>query len=102
MSHFNYNVIDTYKNGIKSKHQINKEFLSMLHIQEGFVTQEEFIQFHDDLNINFGPDDIFVRYCNALWLYTPDKLKEVHEKEIKMFMLLLRNKLLEKTQASKD
>ncbi len=51
----------------------------MVHVQEGFVSREEFISFYNDLNINFGNNDIFVRYVSAQWFYTPEKLSEVRE-----------------------
>lgn len=74
----------------------------MINVQDGFVTREEFIQFYDDLNINFGHNEIFFRYVSSQWFYTPEKMEEVREEEVKKHVLLLRNKLLEKTQASKD
>ena len=71
VAHFNYNEIESYRYGKKSKEQIDEEFLSMLHVQEGMVSREEFVSFYDDLNINFGHNEIFVRYVSAQWFYTP-------------------------------
>ncbi len=102
MAHFNYNEIESYRYGKKSKEQIDEEFLSMLHVQDGMILREEFVNFYDDLNINFGHNDIFVRYLSSQWFYTPEKMEEAREKEVKKYVLLLRNKLLERTQGSKD
>lgn len=71
MSHFNYNEIETYRYGKKSQEQIEQEFLSMLYVQNDSVTREEFVNFYDDLNINFGHNDIFFRYVSVQWFYTP-------------------------------
>jgi hypothetical protein len=60
------------------------------------------VNFYDDLNINFGHNDIFVRYVSTQWFYTEEKMEEVREEEVKKHVLLLRNKLLERTQGSKD
>ena len=60
------------------------------------------MNFYDDSNINFGHNDIFVRYVTTQWFYTEEKIEEVREEEVKKNVLLLRNKLLERTQGSKD
>lgn len=43
----------------------------MLYVQNDSVTREEFVNFYDDLNINFGHNDIFIRYVSVQWFYTP-------------------------------
>ena len=43
-----------------------------------------------------------MRYVSSQWFFSPEKIEDVIEKEIKKYALLLRNKLLWKIQASKD
>lgn len=43
----------------------------MLYVKDNSVTREEFVSFYDDLNINFGHNDIFFRYVSVQWFYTP-------------------------------
>ena len=35
--------------------------------QDGFVTQEEFLNFYNDLSLNIPDDETFIRFINSQW-----------------------------------
>jgi len=42
----------------------------MLNPQLKSITKEEFVNFYNDLNINFGDSEVFFRYVSTQWHYT--------------------------------
>lgn len=74
----------------------------MLAITNETVTREEFLNYYDDVNINFAHNDVFFRYVGSQWHYTPEKKAAVKEEQIKILMKSLRFKLIEKSQGTKD
>jgi hypothetical protein len=74
----------------------------MLAVSNDEVTREEFINYYDDVNINFAHNDVFFRYVSNQWHYTPEKIAAVKEEQIRAAIKNLRFKLIDKTQGTKD
>ena len=58
---------------------IENQFVSMLVVNDGCVTKEEFVGFYDDQNINFVHNDVFFRFVSVQWHYTLKKQQEATE-----------------------
>lgn len=74
----------------------------MLAVNNQSVTREEFLNYYDDVNINFAHNDVFLRYVSNQWHYNPEKKANVKEEQIKILVKSLRFKLIEKSQGTKD
>jgi len=57
--------------------QVKDHFISLLSVNNGAVSRDEFIAFYDDVNVNYAHNDIFFRYVSNQWHYTPEKLQSV-------------------------
>ena len=72
-----------FKAGKKSKEMIQKELLSMLSIVDDCVTREEFVAFYDDVSVNFGHNDVFIRHVSQQWSFEPPKYSAATPEEVK-------------------
>ena len=99
---FNPRENEWWAKGRRTEKEVQEHLLSMLVVEEGAISRDEFIAFYDDLNINLPHNDIFIRYVSEQWHHTPVKHSVVKEDDLKRAVINLRYRLIEKSQATKD
>lgn len=69
---------------------------------DGSVTQEEFLNFYNDLSLNIPDDETFIRFVSSQWgvPYVPSK--KVKPEEVKNAIKLIRFKLIQKTEGTHE
>lgn len=66
------------------------------------VTQEEFLNFYNDLSLNIPDDETFVRFVSSQWGVPYVASKKVKPEEVKNAIKLIRFKLIQKTEGTHE
>lgn len=80
-----------------------KEFLNLVPITpEGYITQDEFVNFYTDLSINIPSDQTFASFVSSQWNVELEKESAPTIEEIKAAVKTIRFKLLQKTNGTHE
>jgi hypothetical protein len=66
------------------------------------LSKEEFIAFHEDLNVNYPHDEPFLKYISIMWNFVSQNQPEVREEDLRATIKALRYKLIQKTKGTND